>query len=362
MPKAPPKAKLTTLELGRFIAASVVVLTHLVPDVNRLAAPSASLAFGGFEFPGSFGVQYFFVLSGFVMASTHGRDFGKVSGMLRFWWRRACRIYPMYWAALLIPLHYLYGFVTPATAPNLFLLSPFADNDFIAPAWSLRFEIAFYLMLGLAMLPYVGKPLLALWIGVVFWRWLPENVLALAHIPPPFIVNKLITGRADRLADVLEFYFFAGLAAGWVFSHLRLGRTVSLALLAAGLVGLCALLPHIDFGRAYGAPGVALIGASLFGLLILGLAGLERAGLIGLGRWAAVAGTISYPLYILHAPLELIFDAKMPHGALPTYGLYTLFVAGLLGIYGIATAATYGFDQPVQRGVRWLTRRFMPAR
>jgi peptidoglycan/LPS O-acetylase OafA/YrhL len=366
MPAQAAKLKLNTLELGRFIAATVVVLYHEVPDVNAQAAPGAALVFGGHQAPGPFAVAFFFVLSGFVMASNHGRDFGQVTGMLRFWWRRACRIYPIYWLALLIPLYYfLHSLVTPQNATSLFLLSPFAaDNltpaDLISPAWSLHYELAFYLMFGLCMLPYIGKPLLAIWVGAVVWRWMPLAGLGLGFLPSPFIFylwHMTLDGRVDRFTDALNFYFLCGLLVGWLFGRWRAGAPANASLVAVGLLGLGVLLPFVNDGLSYGTPMQNLVGGGFLGMIILGLAGLERAGVIRLGRWAAWAGMVSYPLYVLHAPLGLVAATHNPHWALSTPRLYGLLVAALTVVFGLSTIATLVFDQPVQRGLRRLTAR-----
>lgn len=68
-------SKFLILELGRFIAASLVVLTHLLPQVNDYAALGGRELFHGWQPPGAIGVQYFFVLSGFVMMTAHIKDF-----------------------------------------------------------------------------------------------------------------------------------------------------------------------------------------------------------------------------------------------------------------------------------------------
>ncbi len=388
MPAPTATPKLNTLELGRFIAATVVVATHIIPDADNLAAPGAAPLLGGHGVPGELGVCYFFVLSGFVMACTHQGDFGRLGGALRFWWRRACRIYPLYWLALLIPLHYLYSIITTpkvlglyllaafaGTPPaaftlarflDLFLLSPFANTpwgttELIPPAWTLRYELAFYLMLGMAMLPYIGKPLLAAWVALVFWHWLPVAVLAWLHVPPPYLLNQAFAalhGRADRFGTPMEFFFFTGLAAGWVFAKYPPGRLWGGALALAGAAGMAGLLPYIDYGITQASPMLSLLEGRLLALLILGLGGLERAGVIRLGKWAAMAGMVSYPLYVLHFPVLTMFDVQKQawHWALSTFQLYALAVAALLGIYALAALATYLFDQPVQRGLRRFSR------
>ncbi len=357
-PAAAPSAKLGTLELGRFLAASIVVLTHWLPDVNTHAAHAGQTVFAGWHAPGAIGVQYFFVLSGFVMASAHLGDFGRLTAPLRFWWRRACRIYPSYWLALVIPIHYLSGFLTPAFSLQLFTLSPWHDGDFIAPAWSLRYEIAFYTIFGLCLLPWLGRPLLAAWILLTLWRWAPGPALALLHLPPPFLVNELATRYGDRFTSFMDIYFFAGLAAGYGFARLRgAGAVISTALTGAGAVLSLVMLSRLGWGDQYGAPGtqVPLMACGL-AMLLLGLAGLERHGWLRLGRWAERAGALSYPLYILHAPLLLAWDQFSRALKLSLLDLYGLSFVGLLTLYLAAAAVTFWYDQPLQRQFRRLGR------
>lgn len=50
----------------------------------------------------SLGVSFFFVASGFLLTVRHRHDFDELNGghWWRFWWQRACRIYPIHWLAL----------------------------------------------------------------------------------------------------------------------------------------------------------------------------------------------------------------------------------------------------------------------
>ena len=115
---------LGSLEIGRFVAASVVVLTHFFPDVPRFARHPDEITLGQIHMPGAIAVQYFFVLSGFVMMTAHRADFGQLARVPIFWWRRACRIYPMYWVALGIMFYYLLSGLTPLHAFQLISLQP----------------------------------------------------------------------------------------------------------------------------------------------------------------------------------------------------------------------------------------------
>jgi len=53
---------------------------------------------------GHAGVDFFFVLSGFIIFFVHGKDIGKPSRLPHYVWRRFIRIYPVYWAVTLISI------------------------------------------------------------------------------------------------------------------------------------------------------------------------------------------------------------------------------------------------------------------
>ncbi len=351
------RTKLLSLELGRFMAAAMVMLSHVAPYVNAHAAPGARPVFGNMMFPGPLGVQYFFVLSGFVMASTHHADFGKISSVPKFWWRRACRIYPAYWLALCIPAYYLFGAMTPRLTLPLVTLSPWHDLEYIPAAWTLRYEMAFYIMFGLCMLPYVGRPVLALWVAATvwhcFWRlgfWLLGPVLSPRHILP---VYNFIGTHGGLFVAFALFYFFTGLAAGCAYVKCRFGRKAWGGVLAGGLVLLALLLPHEQWGVTYGpSPAFALRMACVLAVAMLGLAGLERAGGLRLGRWAGWLGAISYPLYIFHEPALLVITNALHPGRYQGLGLYLLLAAITAAILALAALVTFFYDQPIQRLLR----------
>ncbi len=356
----PAKIKLGALELGRFIAAVMVMLSHAVPYVNRHAASPAGQVFNAMAFPGSLGVQFFFVLSGFVMASSHHKDFGKLSAVPRFWWRRACRIYPAYWLALLIPIYYLYRGMHLGQSLHLALLDPWAGNDFIEfiPAtWTLRFELAFYVMFGLCLLPYIGKPLLALWVGLTVWHCI-DPTAQLLHPPYTMPFYWFIHYNAARFVSFMEFYFFAGLAAGFAYAKLRLSRRVSMALMAVSLITFLAMLPTEDWGRNYSSmPGFMLGMAAVIAANILGLAALERSGTIRLGKYALWAGAMSYPIYIFHEPILLLINNNIPLGQYQLPALYACLLATIVTILTATALVTFLYDQPIQRLLRRAGRR-----
>jgi peptidoglycan/LPS O-acetylase OafA/YrhL len=151
----PPLLELTS---ARFFAALVVLLGHF-NDFLGLPEWFATGVAGGF------GVSFFFVLSGFILAYRYWDDFsGGIAwrDLRRYLVARVARIYPPYVLALLI-ITALYlaanrrypGLVAFPPDPvlswlaNLFALQTFApsyDTQQVwnAPAWSISTEFGFY--------------------------------------------------------------------------------------------------------------------------------------------------------------------------------------------------------------------------
>ena len=350
------KIKLGSLEIGRFIAAFLVMLSHYGPYVDRHALIPSQAIFKGLVFPGPLGVQYFFVLSGFVMASAHRRDFGKITAVPRFWWRRICRIYPAYWLALCVPAYYLFGAMTPMLTLHLALLDPWADIEYIPATWSMRYELAFYIMFSLGMLPYVGKPLLAFWFAFTLWSWCGPLV-NLFHPGYMMAIYRFNQVYAVRFFSPMEFYFFAGLVGGYLYAGQRLGRRASIVLVLVAVPLWVLNLPVEGWGVIYGTgPMFQLRMAFITASCILGFASLERHRVLRLGKFAGWAGAMSYPLYIFHEPVLTLVDNELPWGQYGLPGLYVRFFILIVAMLGLVALVTFLFDMPVQRGLRRLTR------
>jgi peptidoglycan/LPS O-acetylase OafA/YrhL len=345
------KQKLGSLELGRFLAASLVVVSHLAPTVNNYSATPAARLLPHFDV-GALGVQYFFVLSGFVMASSHAGDFGCLAAVPKFLWRRVCRIYPVFWLAMLAPLYYQWTALTPASAAQLLSLLPVDTPEMLPPAWTLRYEAAFYLAFSLCLLPRVGRPLLAIWMLAVVWIWSPFGVLRHILRAPPTFIEALGQGQTNHLFDFHEFSFFAGIIAGLAFAKFQPNVRLCAVTLCISAAAFITGLSQLDWGQEYGSPDMILLMSLITGSLMLSLAWLEAHGVLRITSTASRLGAVSYPLYILHWSLFWIAQYSIPPLKLHRPGLALLFIAGLIAIYGAATLVTFLFDQPIQRFLR----------
>src|SRR5690242_6793447 len=170
-----PKAKITTLEACRGFAAVLVVLYHASGSMFEIYFGYPAVSW--FRF-GHAGVDFFFVLSGFIILYVHADDCGRPERLRHYAYRRVVRIYPIYWAVTVAMI--AAAFVVPsiaalpAMAPDRlflsFLLLPQSGYPLVSVAWSLQHEMLFYVLFGVMILNRrLGFALLVIWAGLIAW-------------------------------------------------------------------------------------------------------------------------------------------------------------------------------------------------
>jgi exopolysaccharide production protein ExoZ len=293
--------------------------------------PSAAyLIFGGN------GVDFFFVLSGYIIARVHRQDIGAPERLGWYAWRRLTRIMPPYWAAtiLSIPLvtHYHDGYRTDIqwsadyVIRNVLLL-PMHGYPIVAPGWSLTHEMAFYGLFGLAVL---NKQL-----GIVAGcAWLLGIGCAISGFGPSAL-----------LLQSTDIEFFLGVAVAFLPFRFSPGLVL---IGVAGFFGQC-------FAEWMGAP-IAL--DPFLSRMILGLssailvAGLSVSPNI-FGKIGARLGAASYAIYLAHYPAIGALHLHHPTGS----AVKIFFIYAALGIVaGLAFHAL--IEKPL---LAWL-RGFQPRR
>jgi exopolysaccharide production protein ExoZ len=179
------KNKIEYIELLRFVAASCVVCFHLPPIMN-----------------GAFGVDLFFIISGFVMM------YSTNISAKNFFWKRIIRIVPLYWVFTLGV--FLMALFLPELLNNTkanfldlvksFFFIPFNKNEIghypiLFLGWTLNYEIYFYLIFGLCSVFFYKFRDIAtsiLLISIVFIFNSYENFIANVYSNP--IVIEFIFG------------------------------------------------------------------------------------------------------------------------------------------------------------------------
>ena len=136
----------------------MVMLLHF----NRMVEPYAENEFGSWLELSSIAVDYFFVLSGFLMYYIYKNKIGNPSEFKKYYLRRGARIYPMFWIgliamSLLIPLSSsMYFPEIEDIIKHVLLIKPDIDESghgrILGVAWTLELEMIFYALFGLLIL------------------------------------------------------------------------------------------------------------------------------------------------------------------------------------------------------------------
>lgn len=325
--------RLGSLQALRGAAALMVLAFHL----KIHAAPAhlgADPLWDGFAM-GYAGVEIFFVLSGFVMMHAHGAEIGTRGAALPFLRRRILRIYPMFWAVLggiLIARWALEGTLPPAgDLVRAALLLPETGEPVMRVAWTLSFEMAFYLLFGLAIAaPWLGLAVAALWAG---------GMLAAS------------AGAAGgMLLTAYPALFAMGMGAATLWR--RPGVAAAAACLLAGL----AVFLGTGLSEALGGTGwpkgarTLLYGVGGTGIVI-GLAALERHGRLAAPRLAEALGDASYAIYLVHLP-ALALGGRALAGLAPGMDPALAAVALGTGALGAGILAHLLVERPLLAALR----------
>ena len=336
----PPR--LAGLQALRGVAALMVVLHHAIgsAEANGFGLPGLArgVAFNA-------GVDIFFVISGVVMELTAGAaQIARPGGAADFMRRRAARILPLYWALTLLAmglaaLAALLGVAIQAQlSPWLLLCSMLllpasgagGQAAYVIPmAWSLTYEMAFYLLFAGLLNARPGVRLGVL--GAVFsaatllgWRAAPEAPLW-----------RMLTDPT-----LFEFLAGCGLAVLWR-RGVRLGCGVCLGLVILGvglLLAQWSRLPPWDVRLlGWGVPAVLVVAGCLLPDRPLRWRGL--------GVLTAL-GDRSYSLYLSHFFALALFVRLHRAAPLPD-GLALLAMVALCLV--VAELCWRSIERPAQR-------------
>jgi len=349
--------KLQTLQAYRGLAALWVLLYHInAISIARLGKPWGDELFR----EGLLGVDFFFVLSGFIIYHIHARDLGQPEKAPRYLLKRFFRIYPLLFVVLSVKLFYalvLGAGGVPEHKLNAevifssFLLLPVSDTHgglpLIDVAWTLSHEFLFYGLFGMGIL--LGRRFL---LGL-FTAW---GLLV-------FSIGGFWPGQAGLLIQFLfnphNLQFMAGLAVGIVAERNFLSSRSGLCLLAFGLVGLVVGLAAFPAFVQQSALVKRLCWGAVFSLIVAGSVEIERARPVAVPRWLTLLGDASYSVYLVHSSIQVLLVLTC-HAIATDLGLTHFSFLSLVAILSLlgAIGVHFAIEKPLQA----ITSRFLGGR
>lgn len=335
-----------SLDGMRGLAAIIVVLHHCGLQWGDGLARSGYLA-----------VDFFFALSGFVVAMAYQKRLEEGMSLRAFMTVRFVRLYPLFLLGL--------GLGVVKAAGQIMM----QDNTALPVS-----EFALSTMLSLAMLPTPGAHLVSIFpLNTPAWSLFFEMVaslvfgIALFRWRPRVLVAVMLAMAVALVGGVIA-YGNQGLGTGWglfVFGFPRLFYAFLLGVLmyrldpthqrrgafeiyiaAAALAAMLFVMPPDWFVSRYEIL-----------VLLVGIPLLLRAGIVWevaprYRRLFAWLGDISYPIYILHFPLLMMTLFVTRKLAVPDAVVAVGFIVGLVGL---STLLLRFYDAPMRRLLaQWL--------
>lgn len=339
----------------RFFAAAWVLALHYSEQM-----PADPSGFTAFFSNGRLGVDFFFVLSGFILTHVYLDQLraGRFS-LKSFIHKRFARLYPLHLATILAVLGYIslgglmgITFKNPEFYtwkllwPNLLMIHAWGVSESMSwnyVSWSISAEWFAYLVFLPLSLVFLrlpgGQPAkLALAVGV----------FTVLYLAAPSLVGQRLTWLTYDFAMLRILpEFMLGIALYHFSLDWDLDRRSGAWLLAATLLALLAIT-HLDLG-AY--PAVLIIA-----FLIFGTASLERQGGVRFLRHPALVylGETSYSLYMTHAIVFIVYfkALKLLLGGDFAGWVWYLGPVALVAAFVTASAAHHLIEVPARH---WLT-------
>lgn len=291
---------------------------------------------------GYLGVEFFFIISGFVILMTaYGRKIEDFAAS------RVSRLFPAYWVAvagtLLLQAFWDSGrqLNVPEALLNFTMLEePFGATLAQGAFWTLWPELRFYLLIGVFIL--IGMNRTRAIAFAMFWPLLARlaaatdqgllKVLLISDYAPYFALGMMLFLLYRDGGDIV---IWLGITLNLV---LAVNHTMGYATRATELVG-----DHVS----------ASVAAVIIVVMVVAIWAVSSGPLSGIDwKWLTVLGALTYPLYLVHGQFGF-FIIDLAYDTIPAY---VVLAMAIVASVGLAAAIHYLVEKRVTDTVRRAVR------
>jgi exopolysaccharide production protein ExoZ len=344
------QSKIADIQLLRAGAALLVVLYHGSSEVLKTPNAAAIPVLELLSNKGLFGVDIFFVVSGFIMFLISNRRLQEVGYAGQFLADRIIRIVPLYYlvTTLMIcvtifapefkhnnPLNIEYILSSYCFVPTINPITQ-APEPIIGIGWTLNYEMFFYSIFTFSILVFRRRSVYAI-MAILIGSYIIGLV---------FPVNEIVF-QSWTHSIILEFMFGIFIAILYTSSW-RLPGLVAALLGASGAIVWMSLGPSTGGfpyrGFIWGVPAALIVGA-----LVLSRRDRTREKGLVFASLMAIGGA-SYSLYLTHLFVLRIFTVIFSHTRLTGIAYTCLYlIVSTLGAICVAVLSYRYFELPTNR-------------
>lgn len=283
----------SNIQALRGIAALLVVLHHSAGHFRAMGL--SNFIFESIAKFGYLGVDVFFVISGFVMAKTTADIPNNLTSSKQFMTKRLLRIYLGYLPIFFLALIYFYFFDVQYLAKkeiiqSMLLINPNMFDLVITPAWSLTYELYFYVIVALLVLTKQINPKLLF------------TLLLLSVLIKNFVIDLGRNPILDFFFSSLLFEFICGYLLFMFFEKFMHKNLIYLTIPLTVVFLLIAVYLNIGYGYVrvltFGVFAISLVWSFLI---------MEKNQIFVFHGIFTRIGDASYTLYLTHTILLGMF-------------------------------------------------------
>src|SRR5262249_15985950 len=280
---------LVSIQALRAAAALLVLIGHAS---TTLIAEHKAASFPTFAI-GPFGVDLFFVISGFVMVYSSERLFGQPGASRKFFARRLARIVPLYWATTSVFIWFVVPYASTTSVPASFFFAPLVPPGapFLFVGWPLFFELFFYPFFGVALFAtgrFTVVATASVFLILFFLRGPAPNAPSVGFFAPP--ASHSFAFLADPI--IIEFIFGMIIALAYR-AGARLSIQATIISIVAAVFWYALTVPDLPRQYSCGLAATLIVAAT-------SLSSISRPKISRILGSVVFLGDISYALYLTH--------------------------------------------------------------